>query len=65
MCGDLLSIILVHCVQRGNKFHANGILCSHCIKVLDKLEIKFIHDSYIIERWKREARDGIAIDIGS
>lgn len=38
-------------------FESCGILCRHCIKVFDTLDIKIIPNNYITKRWTRNARD--------
>ena len=40
------------------KFELFGILCRHGLKVLDVLAIKLIPNRYIMNRWRRDAKDG-------
>ncbi|XP_042499683.1 protein FAR1-RELATED SEQUENCE 5-like [Macadamia integrifolia] len=44
------------------KYETFGILCCHCLKVLDVLDIKCIPDSYILRRWTRAARSMVVED---
>ncbi|XP_042494368.1 protein FAR1-RELATED SEQUENCE 5-like [Macadamia integrifolia] len=44
------------------KFETDGLLCCHCLKVLDVLDIKRIPDSYILKRWTRGARTMVVND---
>ncbi|KAL6650630.1 hypothetical protein ACP70R_009555 [Stipagrostis hirtigluma subsp. patula] len=38
------------------KFEANGFLCSHALKILDAMDIKYLPDRYIMKRWTKYAR---------
>jgi zinc finger SWIM domain-containing protein 3 len=38
------------------KFEFVGILCSHCLKVLDINNIKHIPEQYILKRWTIDAK---------
>ena len=40
------------------KFESFDILCRHGLKVLEVLDIKLIHNRYIMKRWRRDAKDG-------
>ena len=40
------------------KFERVGILCSHALKALDVMNIKYLPGHYILKRWTREARSG-------
>ncbi|XP_042505651.1 protein FAR1-RELATED SEQUENCE 5-like [Macadamia integrifolia] len=44
------------------KFETDGILCCHCLKVLDVLDIKRIPEYYILKRWTRGARTIVVND---
>jgi zinc finger SWIM domain-containing protein 3 len=44
------------------KFEKHGILCSHALKSLDMMNIKWIPEAYILQRWTKEARSGIVQD---
>ncbi|XP_043694268.1 protein FAR1-RELATED SEQUENCE 5-like [Telopea speciosissima] len=44
------------------KYETFGILCCHCLKVLDVLDIKCIPLAYILKRWTRGARSLVVID---
>ncbi|XP_021749729.1 protein FAR1-RELATED SEQUENCE 6-like [Chenopodium quinoa] len=36
------------------RFEAHGILCKHCIRVLDKNKVVKIPDKYIVDRWRKD-----------
>ncbi|CAL5017048.1 unnamed protein product [Urochloa decumbens] len=38
------------------KFETKGFLCSHALKVLDAMDIKYLPDRYILKRWTKYAR---------
>jgi zinc finger SWIM domain-containing protein 3 len=38
------------------KFETIGFLCSHALKVLDAMDIKYIPDRYVMKRWTKYAR---------
>uniref|UniRef100_J3LXT7 Protein FAR1-RELATED SEQUENCE n=2 Tax=Oryza brachyantha TaxID=4533 RepID=J3LXT7_ORYBR len=38
------------------KFERNGYLCSHALKILDAMDIKYLPDRYIMKRWTKYAR---------
>ncbi|VAI94281.1 unnamed protein product [Triticum turgidum subsp. durum] len=38
------------------KFETIGFLCSHALKILDVMDIKYIPERYIIKRWTKHAR---------
>ncbi|KQK16535.1 protein FAR1-RELATED SEQUENCE 9 isoform X3 [Brachypodium distachyon] len=38
------------------KFETIGFLCSHALKILDTMDIKYIPDRYIMRRWTKYAR---------
>uniref|UniRef100_A0A8R7R983 Protein FAR1-RELATED SEQUENCE n=2 Tax=Triticum urartu TaxID=4572 RepID=A0A8R7R983_TRIUA len=38
------------------KFEMVGFLCSHALKILDVMDIKYIPDRYIMKRWTKYAR---------
>ncbi|XP_062184036.1 protein FAR1-RELATED SEQUENCE 7-like [Phragmites australis] len=38
------------------KFETKGFLCSHALKVLDTMDIKYLPDRYIMKRWTKYAR---------
>ncbi|XP_028122937.1 protein FAR1-RELATED SEQUENCE 5-like [Camellia sinensis] len=38
------------------KFQADGVLCSHALKVLDYRNIKVVPARYILKRWTKDAR---------
>ncbi|TVU29800.1 hypothetical protein EJB05_21387 [Eragrostis curvula] len=38
------------------KFETLGFLCSHALKILDTMDIKYLPDRYILKRWKKNAR---------
>nr|XP_040251262.1 protein FAR1-RELATED SEQUENCE 5-like [Aegilops tauschii subsp. strangulata]XP_040251263.1 protein FAR1-RELATED SEQUENCE 5-like [Aegilops tauschii subsp. strangulata] len=38
------------------KFETVGFLCSHALKILDVMDIKYIPDRYIMKRWTKYAR---------
>ncbi|XP_047067534.1 protein FAR1-RELATED SEQUENCE 12-like isoform X2 [Lolium rigidum] len=38
------------------KFETIGFLCSHALKILDAMDIKYIPDRYIMKRWTKYAR---------
>jgi zinc finger SWIM domain-containing protein 3 len=44
------------------KFEKHGILCSHALKSLDMMNIKWIPEAYILQRWTKEARSCIVQD---
>jgi zinc finger SWIM domain-containing protein 3 len=46
--------VLCNCGQ----FERLGILCSHALKALDVMNIKYLPRHYILKRWTREARSG-------
>ncbi|KAM0873937.1 hypothetical protein ACQ4PT_037741 [Festuca glaucescens] len=50
--------VLCNCGQ----FERLGILCSHALKVLDVMNIKYLPSHYILKRWTREARSGTIED---
>ncbi|XP_043705274.1 protein FAR1-RELATED SEQUENCE 5-like [Telopea speciosissima] len=39
------------------KFETYDILCCHAIKILDRLDIKMIPESYVLRRWTRTSRN--------
>lgn len=45
----------VSCTCR--KFETHGYLCSHAVKVLDAMDIKYLPSKYISRRWSKDARD--------
>nr|GEV84777.1 hypothetical protein [Tanacetum cinerariifolium] len=45
------------------KFETFGILCSHCLKVFDAMDIKILPEQYIVKRWTREAKYDIVHDV--
>ncbi|XP_042482241.1 protein FAR1-RELATED SEQUENCE 5-like [Macadamia integrifolia] len=57
-CNPLAGIIGCAC----RKFEIDGLLCCHCLKVLDVLDIKRILDSYILKRWTWGARTMVVND---
>ncbi|XP_042485287.1 protein FAR1-RELATED SEQUENCE 5-like [Macadamia integrifolia] len=57
-CNPLQGIVACSCM----KFEANGILCCHCLKVFDVLDIKRIPEHYILKRWTRGARTMVVND---
>ncbi|XP_058073135.1 protein FAR1-RELATED SEQUENCE 5-like [Magnolia sinica] len=44
------------------KFEFVEILCSHALKVLDYYNIKVLHPRYVLKRWQRDAKVGVARD---
>uniref|UniRef100_A0ACD5ZGL5 Uncharacterized protein n=1 Tax=Avena sativa TaxID=4498 RepID=A0ACD5ZGL5_AVESA len=38
------------------KFETLGFLCSHALKVLDTMDIKYLPDSYLLKRWTKHGR---------
>ncbi|KAL6634206.1 hypothetical protein ACP70R_026877 [Stipagrostis hirtigluma subsp. patula] len=38
------------------KFETLGFLCSHALKILDTMDIKYLPDRYILKRWTKYAR---------
>ncbi|KAM5557282.1 protein FAR1-RELATED SEQUENCE 5-like [Rosa sericea] len=42
------------------KFESVGFLCSHALKVLDHRNIKVLPAKYVLKRWTKDARLGIA-----
>ena len=40
------------------KFETFGIFCRHGLKVFDVLDIKLIPNRYIMNRWRRDVKDG-------
>ncbi|KAG8081971.1 hypothetical protein GUJ93_ZPchr0014g47035 [Zizania palustris] len=38
------------------KFETIGFLCSHALKILDAMDIKYLPDRYIMKRWTKYAR---------
>jgi zinc finger SWIM domain-containing protein 3 len=50
--------VLCNCGQ----FERLGILCSHALKALDVMNIKYLPSHYILKRWTREARSGTIQD---
>ena len=52
LCSPISRIISCNC----RKFETIEILCCHILKVFDILDIKMIHDAYILKRWTREAK---------
>jgi zinc finger SWIM domain-containing protein 3 len=40
------------------QFARTGVLCSHALKVLDLMNIKFLPNHYVLKRWTREAKYG-------
>lgn len=38
------------------KFETRGFLCSHALKILDAMDIKYLPDRYILKRWTKYAR---------
>ncbi|XP_042501706.1 protein FAR1-RELATED SEQUENCE 5-like [Macadamia integrifolia] len=57
-CNPLQGIIACSCM----KFETDGILCCHCLKVFDVLDIKRIPECYILKRWTRGARTMVLND---
>ncbi|GJN21262.1 hypothetical protein PR202_gb08725 [Eleusine coracana subsp. coracana] len=49
-----LSELTVSCSCR--KFETLGFLCSHALKILDTMDIKYLPDRYILKRWTKYAR---------
>jgi hypothetical protein len=45
------------------KFEIFGILCCHALKAFDLLDIKRIPYAYILERWTKEAKSGLILNI--
>ncbi|XP_072970800.1 protein FAR1-RELATED SEQUENCE 5-like isoform X1 [Typha angustifolia] len=45
------------------KFETHGFLCSHAVKILDTMDIKYIPDRYIMKRWTKNARDPTLQDL--
>ena len=44
------------------KFETIGILCGHCIKVLNAKNIFHIPSQYILKRWTKSAKEGDGVD---
>ncbi|GMN53200.1 hypothetical protein TIFTF001_022336 [Ficus carica] len=44
------------------KFQTIGILCGHCIKVLNAKNIFHIPSQYILKRWTKSAKEGEGVD---
>ncbi|XP_021729707.1 protein FAR1-RELATED SEQUENCE 6-like [Chenopodium quinoa] len=42
----------VQCVCR--KFETSGILCKHCIRILDENEVEDLPQKYILDRWRKD-----------
>ena len=40
------------------QFSRTGVLCSHALKILDKMNIKLLPNHYVLKHWTREARYG-------
>jgi zinc finger SWIM domain-containing protein 3 len=38
------------------KFETLGFLCSHALKILDAMDIKYLPDSYLLKRWTKHGR---------
>ncbi|XP_042486538.1 protein FAR1-RELATED SEQUENCE 5-like [Macadamia integrifolia] len=57
-CNPLQGIVACSCM----KFETDGILCCHCLKVLDVLDIKRIPEYYILKRWTRGATNMVVND---
>ncbi|XP_052152132.1 protein FAR1-RELATED SEQUENCE 12-like [Oryza glaberrima] len=45
------------------KFERNGFLCSHALKILDAMDIKYLPDRYIMKRWTKYARTLMSGDV--
>ncbi|XP_043694147.1 protein FAR-RED ELONGATED HYPOCOTYL 3-like [Telopea speciosissima] len=52
---------IVECSCR--KFKSFGILCCHALKIMERLDIKYIPEAYILNRWTRKARRIVVEDI--
>jgi zinc finger SWIM domain-containing protein 3 len=44
------------------QFARTGVLCSHALKILDLMNIKFLPNHYVLKRWTREAKYGTIQD---
>jgi zinc finger SWIM domain-containing protein 3 len=51
-----------HVLCSCGQFERVGILCSHALKALDVMNIKYLPSHYILKRWTREARSGTIQD---
>ncbi|KAM0909827.1 hypothetical protein ACQ4PT_014552 [Festuca glaucescens] len=38
------------------KFETLGFLCSHALKILDTMDIKYLPDTYLLKRWTKHGR---------
>lgn len=47
------------------KFETLGFLCSHALKILDTMDIKYLPHRYILKRWTKYARSSTAPQIHS
>lgn len=46
------------------RFETLGFLCSHALKILDTMDIKYLPDRYILKRWTKYARCLTAPQVG-
>ncbi|KAG6392657.1 hypothetical protein SASPL_146881 [Salvia splendens] len=44
------------------RFEMIGLICCHCVKVFDVLDVKLLPENYILKRWTRKARTGVVHD---